>query len=115
MVGQGGPGKPRKKRSSSPAAGKDNKNKTTSLYAPVEIMQKLTAAGITYKDAFLTGAAVKLSEPRTRTLAKVEREILIIDMAIFDFLEKKGKLIQERELLISRAIKEAESEKEEAL
>ena len=113
MAGQGGPGKPRKKRTQGI---KEKNNRATSLYAPGEILDKLAAARIPYKEAFINGALFVLSEkPGIRTLAAVDRELQILDKAIFDFLEKKEKLLEERELLILGAIQEAEQEKTEAL
>ena len=118
MVGQGGPGKPRKKRSLKPEdpAAKKREKRQTCVYAPAGILDKLAAAQIPYGVAFLDGALFKLSQrPGVRTLKAVDREIQILDAAIFDFLEKKEKLLEERERLISGAIQEAETQKTEAL
>jgi hypothetical protein len=113
MVGQGGAGKPRKKRVQGI---KEKTNRATSLYAPGEVLDKLAAARIPYGVAFLNGALFVLSQKQgVRTLAAVDREISILDKAIFDFLEKKEKLIQERERLINTAIEKTEKLKQEAL
>jgi hypothetical protein len=113
MAGQGGAGKPRKKRVQGI---KEKTNRATSLYAPGEVLDKLAAARIPYGVAFLNGALFVLSQKQgVRTLAAVDREISILDKAIFDFLEKKEKLLEEREKLIEEAVQEAENQKQEAL
>jgi hypothetical protein len=103
-------GRPRKENKD-----KDYAFRITALRASVKILERLQAANIPYFEAFEIGAKLKLSEPGNRTLTDIDRELKLLDLAFFDLMEKKDKLIQERARLISGAKQEAETQITEAL